>query len=48
MNAYFVHALKDWIRRFDGADESVTVVAGSCLSQLGGVAQNVSQWAVQT
>jgi len=35
MNAHFVYALKGWIRfRFDGADEAVTVVAGSCLSQL--------------
>ena len=37
-----VYALKGWIRfRFDGADEAVTVVAGSCLSQPGGVAHNV-------
>jgi quercetin dioxygenase-like cupin family protein len=49
MNAHFVYALKGWIRfRFKGADEGVTVVAGSCLSQPGGVAHNVSQRAAQT
>jgi len=42
MNAHFVYALKGWIRfRFDGADEAVTVVAGSCLSQPGDVTHNV-------
>ena len=48
-NAHFVYALKAWIRfRLDAADEAVTVVAGSCLSQPGGVAHNVSQRAAQT
>jgi mannose-6-phosphate isomerase-like protein (cupin superfamily) len=42
MTAHFVYVLKGWIEfRFDGIDESVTVVAGSCLSQPAGVAHNV-------
>jgi len=42
MNAHFVYVLKGWVTfRFDGVDEAVTVVAGSCLSQPGGVAHNV-------
>jgi len=42
MTAHFVYVLKGWVRfRFDGVDEPVTVVAGSCLSQPGGVAHNV-------
>ena len=42
MTAHFVYVLKGWIEfRFDGIAESVTVVAGSCLSQPAGVAHNV-------
>ncbi|MDR6538484.1 quercetin dioxygenase-like cupin family protein [Variovorax soli] len=42
MNTHFVYALRGLIRfRLDGADEAVTVVAGSCLSHPGGVAHNV-------
>lgn len=42
MTAHFVYVLKGWIKfRFDGMDEPVTVIAGSCLSQPGGVAHNV-------
>ena len=42
MTAHFVYVLKGWIEfRFDGLAESVTVVAGSCLSQPAGVAHNV-------
>jgi uncharacterized cupin superfamily protein len=42
MTGHFVYVLKGWVRfRFDGVDEAVTVVAGSCLSQPGGVAHNV-------
>ena len=42
MTAHFVYVLKGWVRfQFDGVEESVTVVAGSCLSQPGGVAHNV-------
>ena len=42
MTAHFVYVLKGWVEfRFDGIAESVTVVAGSCLSQPAGVAHNV-------
>jgi uncharacterized cupin superfamily protein len=42
MTAHFVYVLRGWVKfRFDGVEESVTVVAGSCLSQPGGVAHNV-------
>ena len=42
MTAHFVYVLKGWVKfRFDGVDETVTVVAGSCLSQPAGVAHNV-------
>ena len=42
MTAHFVYVLKGWVKfRFDGISESVTVVAGSCLSQPAGVAHNV-------
>jgi len=42
MTAHFVYVLKGWVKfRFDGVDETVTVVAGYCLSQPGGVAHNV-------
>jgi mannose-6-phosphate isomerase-like protein (cupin superfamily) len=42
MTAHFVYVLKGWVEfRFDGMPESVTVVAGSCLSQPAGVAHNV-------
>lgn len=42
MTAHFVYVLKGWIEfRFEGVAESVTVLAGSCLSQPAGVAHNV-------
>jgi len=42
MTAHFVYVLRGWVEfRFDGITESVTVVAGSCLSQPAGVAHNV-------
>ena len=42
MTAHFVYVLRGWVEfRFDGISESVTVVAGSCLSQPAGVAHNV-------
>lgn len=42
MTAHFVYVLRGWVEfRFDGVTESVTVVAGSCLSQPAGVAHNV-------
>ncbi|HEV8260319.1 MAG TPA: cupin domain-containing protein [Burkholderiales bacterium] len=42
MTAHFVYVLKGWVRfRFDGITEPVTVAAGACLSQPGGVAHNV-------
>jgi len=42
MTGHFVYVLKGWIEfRFEGVDESVTVLAGSCLSQPAGVAHNV-------
>lgn len=42
MTAHFVYVLKGWVKfRFDGVDDAVTVIAGSCLSQPGGVAHNV-------
>lgn len=42
MTGHFVYVLKGWVRfRFDGIDEPVTVHAGACLSQPGGVAHNV-------
>jgi mannose-6-phosphate isomerase-like protein (cupin superfamily) len=42
MTAHFVYVLRGWVEfRFDGVSESVTVVAGSCLSQPAGVAHNV-------
>ena len=42
MTAHFVYVLKGWVKfRFDGVDDTVTVGAGSCLSQPGGVAHNV-------
>jgi uncharacterized cupin superfamily protein len=42
MTAHFVYVLKGWVQfRFDGVGEAVTVVAGACLSQPGGVAHNV-------
>ena len=42
MTAHIVYVLKGWVRfRFDGVAEPVTVHAGSCLSQPGGVAHNV-------
>jgi len=42
MTAHFVYVLKGWIEfRFEGIAESVTVLAGSCLSQPAGVAHNV-------
>ena len=42
MTAHFVYVLKGWVKfRFDGVDEAVTVFAGACLSQPGGVAHNV-------
>jgi uncharacterized cupin superfamily protein len=42
MTGHFVYVLKGWVKfQFDGVDEAVTVVAGSCLSQPGGVAHNV-------
>ena len=42
MTAHFVYVLKGWIEfRFDGIVDSITVSAGSCLSQPAGVAHNV-------
>lgn len=42
MTGHFVVVLKGWISfRFAGVDGDVTVKAGSCLSQPGGVAHNV-------
>lgn len=42
MTAHFVYVLKGWVEfKFDGMAKSVTVVAGSCLSQPAGVAHNV-------
>ena len=42
MTGHFVYVLKGWVRfRVDGIDEPVTVHAGACLSQPGGVAHNV-------
>ena len=42
MTAHFVYVLKGWVEfRFDGIAQSVTVVAGSSLSQPAGVAHNV-------
>jgi mannose-6-phosphate isomerase-like protein (cupin superfamily) len=42
MTAHFVYVLKGWVKfQFDGVGETVTVVAGACLSQPGGVAHNV-------
>ena len=42
MTAHFVYVLRGWVKfRFDGIPESVTVVAGACLSQPAGVAHNV-------
>lgn len=42
MTAHFVYVLRGWVKfRFAGVEEAVTVVAGSCLSQPGGVAHNV-------
>ena len=42
MNGHFVYVIKGWIRfAFDGIAEPVTVEAGGCLSQPGGVPHNV-------
>jgi uncharacterized cupin superfamily protein len=42
MTGHFVYVLKGWIEfRFEGVAESVTVLAGACLSQPAGVAHNV-------
>jgi mannose-6-phosphate isomerase-like protein (cupin superfamily) len=42
MTAHFVYVLKGWVEfRFDSISDSVTVTAGSCLSQPAGVAHNV-------
>lgn len=42
MTGHFVYVLRGWIRfRFDGVADPVTVEAGGCLSQPGGVAHNV-------
>ncbi len=42
MTGHFVYVLKGWISfRYEGVAETVTVKAGGCLSQPGGVAHNV-------
>ena len=42
MTGHFVFVIKGWIRfRFEGVAEDVTVTAGGCLSQPGGVPHNV-------
>ncbi|MCX7342373.1 MAG: cupin domain-containing protein [Hyphomicrobiales bacterium] len=42
MTGHFVYVLKGWITfRFEGISEAVTVEAGACLSQPGGVPHNV-------
>lgn len=42
MTGHFVYVLKGWITfRFEGVPETVTVSAGGCLSQPGGVPHNV-------
>ncbi|MBL8586909.1 MAG: cupin domain-containing protein [Methylobacteriaceae bacterium] len=42
MTGHFVFVIRGWIRfRFEGVEEPVTVEAGGCLSQPGGVAHNV-------
>lgn len=42
MNGHFVYVLKGWISfRFEGMADVVTVQAGGCLSQPGGVPHNV-------
>jgi quercetin dioxygenase-like cupin family protein len=42
MEGHFVYVLKGWITfRFEGIGEAVTVQAGGCLSQPGGVPHNV-------
>lgn len=42
MTGHFVFVMRGWIRfRFEGVEEAVTVEAGGCLSQPGGVAHNV-------
>ncbi|HVL74055.1 MAG TPA: cupin domain-containing protein [Beijerinckiaceae bacterium] len=42
MTGHFVYVLKGWISfRYEGVEETVTVRAGGCLSQPGGVAHNV-------
>ncbi len=42
MTGHFVYVLKGWISfRYEGVEETVTVKAGGCLSQPGGVPHNV-------
>jgi quercetin dioxygenase-like cupin family protein len=42
MTGHFVYVLKGWISfRFEGVPDVVTVQAGGCLSQPGGVPHNV-------
>ncbi len=42
MTGHFVYVLKGWISfRYEGVEETVTVRAGGCLSQPGGVPHNV-------
>lgn len=42
MTGHFVYVLKGWISfRYEGVGETVTVKAGDCLSQPGGVPHNV-------
>lgn len=42
MTGHFVYVLRGWIEfRYAGMDDSVTVRAGGCLSQPGGVPHNV-------
>jgi mannose-6-phosphate isomerase-like protein (cupin superfamily) len=42
MDGHFVYVLKGWVRfQFDGIPDPVTVKAGSCISQPGGVPHNV-------
>jgi mannose-6-phosphate isomerase-like protein (cupin superfamily) len=42
MTGHVVYVLKGWISfRFEGVEETVTVKAGGCLSQPGGVPHNV-------
>jgi quercetin dioxygenase-like cupin family protein len=42
MDGHFVYVLKGWVRfQFEGVADPVTVEAGSCISQPGGVPHNV-------